>query len=54
MLNPVEQERVDMMFKIKDYLKITDWSKVGWKAIYEAQEALGYPLNNDQKRMLGR
>jgi hypothetical protein len=30
------------------------WSKISWVRIYEAQEALGYPLNSAQLQMIGK
>jgi hypothetical protein len=51
---------VEINRKVKEYLILQagghwpGWAKITWKQIYEAQEQLGYPLNRDQLKMLGR
>jgi hypothetical protein len=46
--------------KIKEYLilkrggKWPGWAKISWLDIFEAQEAIGYPLTTEQARMIGR
>ena len=57
---PPEPPYVEVNRRVKEYLILQlggnwpGWAKITWEQIYEAQEALGYPLNSDQLKMLGR
>jgi len=57
--NP-EPPYMDRYRKIKQHLTLKHgghfpgFAKIGWLEMFEAQEAVGYPLTPEQKKMIGR
>ena len=54
-----EQVHKDMWTKLKQHFiqqpgGFPGWAKVSWKEIYAAMEQLGYPLNREQLKTIGR
>ena len=56
---PGEPAYVTRDRKIKEHLSKKhganfDFAKIGWRELYEAQEACGYPLTREQEKVCGR